>query len=69
MKGRFTTDELVLERLSCVAPVGGDQPPPALYFCDGCQESVPINDVVTKKITIEGRLLCRRCGSRTSAGP
>ncbi|HTE06671.1 MAG TPA: HEAT repeat domain-containing protein [Planctomycetota bacterium] len=44
-----------------------------IYFCDGCNESIPITDIQSGQVTtIKGKLFCRKCippGSGGSAAP
>jgi hypothetical protein len=43
-----------------------------IYFCDGCNESIPLADIQAGQVTtIKGKLFCRNCippGSGTPAG-
>src|SRR5262245_45784567 len=46
-----------------------------IYFCDGCNESIPLADIQAGQVTtIKGKLFCRNCiplgsGASTSAAP
>ncbi len=44
-----------------------------IYFCDGCNESIPLSDIQAGQVTtVKGKLFCRNCippGGAAAAGP
>jgi hypothetical protein len=44
-----------------------------IYFCDGCNESIPLTDIQAGQVTtVKGKLFCRNCippGGAASAAP
>jgi len=44
-----------------------------IYFCDGCNESIPLTDIQAGQVTtVKGKLFCRNCippGGPAAAGP
>ena len=33
-----------------------------IYFCDGCNESIPLTDIQAGQVTtVKGKLFCRNC--------
>ena len=41
-----------------------------IYFCDGCNESIPLSDIQAgQATTIKGKLFCKNCIPPGAGGP